>query len=155
MTRHSPILALAALLSLSACDSDDGTGPRGGLDGGPPYVVLNASAYQGAAPLAVTLSVQSTETSAYTVDHIEWDFDGDRIYEERSAPAGGSAVDTGAPIASIAHVYDRAGTYHPVAKVVFHENEAAAFGYFRGRYVGGRRVEDSIRVAERAYQSMR
>lgn len=88
--------------------------------GEPPSATLSASPTQGTAPLTVDFSF-SVDNSGYTIKKIEWDFDGDGIYEESTTI---SANGYGA-----SHIYTSAGSYDPGVKVIFNENEASSYDW--------------------------
>lgn len=115
-----PTALLAALL-LAACGSSE-------IEGPPPDVTLRASVREGKAPLSVTLSIDCAESSAYTIDRFEWDFDADKVVDLTSRPLGSGAVTQGT-LAAESYQYAVAGNYSPSAHVLFKQNDAGSWAY--------------------------
>jgi PKD repeat protein len=112
-------VVLAALLP-AACGSSS-------LDGPPPEVSLRASVLEGKAPLQVTLSIDCKESSAYTIDRFEWDFDADGVVDLTTRPLSGEV--TANTLAAESYEYTKTGKYSPKAQVLFKQNEAGSWAY--------------------------
>jgi PKD repeat protein len=117
----SVLSVVLAALSPAACGSN-------AIDGPPPDVSLRASVLEGKAPLQVTLSIDCKETSAYTIDRFEWDFDADGVVDLTTRPLGGGEV-TANTLAAESYEYTQAGKYSPKAQVLFKQNDAGSWAY--------------------------
>jgi PKD repeat protein len=98
------------------------------IDGRPPDLSLRASVREGRVPLQVTLSIDCSETSPYTIDRFEWDFDGDGVVDLTTRPLGSGAV-TADTLAGESHAYTAAWKYSPKAHVLFKQNDAGSWAY--------------------------
>jgi hypothetical protein len=76
----------------------------------------------------VTFSINCSETSAYTIDRFEWDFDGDGTVDLTTRPLSNGEV-TATTLAAGSYDYATPGEYFPVAKVIYKQNDAASWAH--------------------------
>jgi flagellar hook assembly protein FlgD len=77
-------------------------------------VTAATTAGSGTAPLSVTLSADASDPENRPFVLWEWDFEGDGTFDYSNSQS-----------ATVAHTYDRAGTYYPIVRVTTDDNRSS------------------------------